>query len=180
MALPNSTGGQSQVSVSSVAQAHEELTYRVIGAAMRVHNQLGPGLKEVMYQRALSAAMQDAGLSFEEEKPYKVEFDGSQIGLLYVDHLVEDAIVVEEKAFPHLLTNEDVAQVITYLTVTGAPLGLLLNFGRKRLQYKRILPPSNAEDWRARARRYAWQPAEARREHPLIRSESADRLAEVP
>jgi hypothetical protein len=83
--------------------------------------------------------------------------------------------VVEEKSFPHLLTDEEVAQVITYLAATGAAVGLLLNFGRGRLQYKRILPPAKFEEWQNRARRYAWKPKDARPAYPFIRSSSVDR-----
>ena len=162
------------VTPSAAATAHADVTYRIIGAAMKVHNELGPGLKEIIYQRALSQAMLAEGLSFEEEKAFQVEMDGAQVGLLYLDHFVEESVVVEEKALSHLLTSDETAQVITYLAVSEAPLGLLLNFGRGKLEHKRILPPKKFADWRARAGRYAWQPAEARQANPLIRSISAD------
>lgn len=98
--------------------------------------------------------MEGAGLSFEAEKPFEVAFDGTRIGRLIIDHLVEDSIVVEEKALSHLLTNDEVAQVVTYLAATGAPIGLLLNFGRPRLQYRRILPPRKLDLWQDRVRRF--------------------------
>jgi GxxExxY protein len=169
------------VTQSEVAARFEPVTYKVIGAAMRVHNALGPGLKEVHYHNALSAELRDSGLSFEDEKPLEVTLPGERVGLLYIDHFVEDAVVVEEKAFSHLLTNEELAQVLTYLAVSGAPIGLLINFGRRRLEYKRILPPKKFEEWRERAARYAWRPddvLQADRDrlsavHPLIRSTSA-------
>ena len=164
----------SAVTPSLAAQAHEDVTYRIIGAAMKVHNQLGPGLKEEIYQAALSEAMKEAGLSFETEKLIQVLLDETQVGLLYLDHFVEDWVVIEEKALAHLLTNDEVAQMITYLAVTKAPLGLLLNFGRTRLEYKRILPPKKFADWRERAARYAWRPNETRSFSQLIRSPSAD------
>jgi GxxExxY protein len=126
---------------------------------MEVHNQLGPGLKEVAYHRAMSARMERVGLSFEEEKPVEIEMDGTRAGLLYLDHLVEGVVVVEEKALSHMLTSEEVAQVITYLAATDLPVGLLVNFGRRRLEYKRVLPPRKLEGWRDRIRRYLWQPS---------------------
>ena len=170
---------------SHVADGFAETTYKIIGAAMRVHNELGLGLKEAAYQRALSVAMRDAGLSFEEEKPLEITFGEEEVGLLYLDHFVEDAIVVEEKAVSHLMTDEEMAQVITYLAVTEAPLGLLINFGRRSLEYKRILPPKKFDDWKKRAARYAWRPPETRVEtakqaNPLIRSKSADQPTEMP
>jgi GxxExxY protein len=154
---------------------HKLLTYRIIGAAMRVHNELGPGLKEAMYQRGLSLALEEDGLSFEAEKPLEVRLDGSQVGLLYLDHFVEGSIIVEEKALSHLLRRDEVAQVITYLAVSNAPVGLLINFGRKRLEYKRILPPTKFADWRRRAARYVWQPSQPANAYPFIRSSSVDR-----
>ena len=132
----------------------EDLTYKVIGAAMQAHNALGPGLKEATYQRALSLEMEKAGLSFETEKAVAISIDGSQVGRLYLDHLVEGQLVVEEKALSHLLTQEEIAQVITYLCATGTQVGLLLNFGRKRLEYKRIFPPKNVGRYRERINRY--------------------------
>jgi len=82
--------------------------------------------------------------------------------LLYLDCLVEDEVVVELKAFPQLLTKEETAQVITYLAATGKSVGLLFNFVRKRLEFKRIFPPKTAEEWQGRIERYLWRPAETR------------------
>jgi GxxExxY protein len=143
------------MAIAGLSMAHQQITYRVIGCAMDVHNHLGPGLKEAAYHRALSASLTDAGLSYEEEKPVDVLFESTRVGRLYLDHVVEGTVVVEEKALSHLLTNDELAQVITYLAATGLPVGLLLNFGRQRLQYRRILPPRNVDSWRDRARRYA-------------------------
>ena len=149
------------------AKPLEDLTYRVIGAAMKVHNTLGPGLKEAAYQKALSLEMEAAGLSFEAERPVEIFVDGTSIGLLYVDHIVEAQLILEEKAFFHLLTNEEIAQVITYLCATGLKVGLLLNFGRRRLEYKRISPPKNVDRWPERINRYLWKPKETLSVNPL-------------
>ncbi len=139
--------------------SHQDLTYRIIGCAMKVHNKLGPGLKEITYHKAMSVHMAEDGLSFEEERPVEIDLDGTAVGLLYLDHLVEGSVVVEEKALSHLLTSEEIAQVITYLAATGLPVGLLLNFGRRTLQYKRILPPTKLDAWRQRIARYVWTPS---------------------
>ena len=139
----------------------EDVTYKIIGAAMAVHNGLGPGLKENAYQRALSLELENAGLSFEEEKHIEIFMDGAGVGLLYLDHLVEGTVVVEEKAFSHLLTDEETAQVITYLAATGLQVGILLNFGRRRLEHKRIFPPRSVSAWRDRISRYLWRPKHA-------------------
>jgi hypothetical protein len=102
---------------------HQELTYKIIGAAMAVYNELGPGYKEEIYQKALS-----------------ILFKGTQVGLHYLDFLVEDKVVVEIKALSNL-DNFCEAQVISYLKASGCEVGLLINFGEGKLIYKRILPP---------------------------------------
>lgn len=140
----------------------DRLTYPAIGAAMRVHNRLGPGLKEAFYQKALAMEIESAGLSCISEQPVQIDFDEGHVGLLYLDHLVENQLIVEVKAFSHLLTKEEEAQVITYLCATGNKVGLLINFGRKRLEYRRIFAPKNIEGWRQRIRRYVWLPPAAR------------------
>jgi len=146
---------------------HAEITYAVIGCAMRVHNTLGPGLKEAVYQKALSLELEAAGLSYEAERPIEIEVDGTAVGLLYVDHLVEGRVVVEEKALSHLVTNDEIAQVITYLCALELDVGLLINFGRRALEYKRILPPEDVTRWQDRIHRYLWRPPESASVHPL-------------
>jgi GxxExxY protein len=139
---------------------HQDITYRIIGSAMRIHNRLGPGLKEQHYQRALTIEMREAGLKVSEEHHIDI-YDGDRwLGRLYLDQLVEDCLVVEVKAFSHMLTDEEVAQVICYLAATGLKVGILLNFGRKRLEYRRILAPKKLDAWRERIRRYLWKPKE--------------------
>jgi GxxExxY protein len=101
--------------------------------------------------------MHEEGLSFEAEKRVQLACDGKRIGLLSIDHLVEGAVVVEVKALSHLLTSDEISQVVTYLAATNLPVGLLLNFGRTRLEYRRILPPRKLS-WPNRIRRYL-QPA---------------------
>jgi GxxExxY protein len=125
---------------------------------MAVHNELGPGLKEGFYQRALAVKFEEAGLSHAEEKAIEIHVDGVRIGLLYLDHLVNDSVVVEIKALPHKLTDDELGQVITYLGATGHKIGLLINFGRKSLEFRRVLPSTHRERWRSRIRRYVWNP----------------------
>ena len=134
---------------------HQDFTYRIIGCAMKVHNDLGPGLRELHYHRALSQAMEEDGLNFAPQWPFRVEFGDKKVGTLYIDHLVEEKVIVEEKALSHLLTADEVGQVVTYLAATGMPVGLLLNFGRPSLEYKRILPPQKFNTCRKRIGRYS-------------------------
>jgi GxxExxY protein len=140
---------------------HQEPTYEIIGEAMRVHSPLGPGLKELHYQRDLIAELRSAGYEVEEE--YFVEiWDGDTwLGRLYLDVLVNSFVVVECKSFPHMLTDEEIAQVILYLAVTGLSVGLLFNFGRRRLEYRRILPPRVLDGWQMKVGRFLWRPESA-------------------
>ena len=140
---------------------HHDLCYRIIGAAMDVHNRLGPGLREVHYQRALMMRLAELGLDAVAEYPVKVMVDDRFVGDLFMDCLVEDAVVVELKALSHLLTNDEVAQVITYLAASGKRVGLLFNFGRGRLEFKRIFPPKARVDWEGKVGRYLSRPSES-------------------
>ena len=95
----------------------------------------------------MTAVLIEDGLKVSEEHFVEI-YDGDHwLGRLYLDELVEDCVIVEMKAFSHMLTNEEVGQVICYLAATGKKVGLLINFGRRRLEYKRILPPRSLEGW---------------------------------
>jgi GxxExxY protein len=122
-----------------------DLSYRIIGAAMAVHNAIGPGYKEEIYERAFAAELTRRGISAQNQYPVEVEHSGTPVGLFYLDLFVESVVVVEIKAFGHQLTNDELAQIINYLKATGAPLGLLFNFGRRRLQYRRVFPGKAGE-----------------------------------
>ena len=116
-----------------------DLTYR-ISAAMAVHNRIGPGFKEEVYEKALAVELANQNIAAERQYPISVEYGGEQVGLFYLDLFVEGMVVVEVKAMAHQLTNDERAQVINYLKAAGAPVGLLFIFGRRALEYKRIFP----------------------------------------
>jgi GxxExxY protein len=137
---------------------YQDITYKIIGAGMRIHGRLGPGLKEEHYQRALAIELRQMELAVSEEYYFEIHDKDEWLGRLYLDLLVEDSVIVETKAFPHLLTNEEIAQVICYLAATGLKVALLLNFGRRRLEYKRILPPRILDGWQERIQRFLWRP----------------------
>lgn len=118
-----------------------KLTYEINGAAMAVHNQLGPGLKEEVYEKALWVELNQRGIMTERQVQVLVEHGGETVGVFYLDLLAEDQVVIEVKALSHFLTNDELAQVINYLIASGKPVGLLFNFGRRKLEYRRILPP---------------------------------------
>ena len=117
-----------------------DLTYRIIGAAMQVHNTLGMGYKEEVYETALESELNKRGIPVTRQYPVPIEYNQEQVSLFYLDLFVDNKVIVEVKAFSHLLTNDERAQVINYLKATGASIGLLFNFGRRKLEYKRIFP----------------------------------------
>jgi GxxExxY protein len=116
---------------------HKELTERIIGCAMTVHNVLGNGFQEVIYQRALAIEMAKRGLTFAREMEMPIYYDGENIGARRVDFFVENLIMVELKA---LIDLEEVhlAQAMNYLEAYRVEIGLLINFGSKSLQFKRV------------------------------------------
>jgi len=114
-----------------------EITRKIIGCAMQVHNTLGSGFQEVIYQRALAIEMRYVGLSFEREMEMPIFYRDEQIGTRRVDFFVEDCVMVELKATSKL---EDVhkAQAINYLEAYDIADGLLINFGSMSLEFKRL------------------------------------------
>lgn len=136
---------------------YDGLSYRIIGAAMDVHRALGPGFPEVVYHRALAIALQKAGLRAETQRPVDVAYESEIVGHGVADVLVEDAIPVELKAIEALSPTHE-AQVISYLVALGREVGLLLNFGTAKLEYKRIIPPFSVQSSHAhQARVEAWK-----------------------
>jgi len=120
---------------------HSELTGKIIGCAMEVHRALGNGFQEVIYQRALDIEMKMQGLTASREHEMDIFYKGIKIGNRRVDFFVEEKVMVEIKAVVQL---EDVhlAQAINYLEAYGLEVGLLLNFGNRSLQYKRVMKPA--------------------------------------
>lgn len=117
---------------------YKEITGRVIGAAMQVHKVLGNGFQEVIYQRALQIEMPYFDLSFKYEFDMPIFYRNEQIGTRRVDFLVEDVVSLEIKA---IIKLEDVhlAQAINYLEAYHIEVGLLINFGSKSLEIKRLI-----------------------------------------
>lgn len=114
-----------------------DITRKIIGCAMKVHSALGNGFQEVIYQRALAIEMQKEGLEFQREMEMTIFYDGIDIGTRRVDFFEEDKVMVELKALEKL---EDVhkAQAINYCEAYNIADGLLINFGAKSLEFKRV------------------------------------------
>lgn len=118
----------------------EEITYKIIGCAMKVHNTLGNGFQEVIYQRCLAIELERAGLKFGREVEQAIFYEGIDVGTRRADFVVEEKIIVELKA---IITLEDVhlAQAKNYVVAYDFPTGLLINFGATSLQYKKVFNP---------------------------------------
>lgn len=127
----------------------QQLTEQIIGCAMKVHSTLGPGFLESVYQKALAHELRKAGLNLECEKPITVRYDGVVVGDFAADMLVEDRVMLELKANQALVPANEV-RLVNYLTATGIEVGLLLNFGAERLEFKRktrtYRPKKNRQD----------------------------------
>lgn len=125
--------------------ADEELTKKVIGCAFKVHNSLGSGFLEKVYENALRIELSRAGLRVEQQIPIQVYYQGEVIGDFVSDLLVEKRLVVELKAIEKL-TKLHEAQLVNYLTATGLDIGLLINFGKSvqiKRKYKNFKPKMN-------------------------------------
>jgi GxxExxY protein len=116
---------------------YAETTEKIIGCAMKVHSTLGNGFQEVIYQRCLAIEMEKQGIAFSREYEMPIHYNGIEVGTRRVDFLVEEKISVELKALTKL---EDVhlAQAINYLEAYNLEVGLLINFGTRSLEFKRL------------------------------------------
>jgi len=116
---------------------YKDLTHKIIGAAMEVHKALGNGFQEVIYQRALAIELSERNINYSREHEMSIQYKGQDIGTRRVDFFVEEKIMVEIKA---LINLEDVhlAQAMNYVEAYHLEIGLLINFGAKSLQFKRV------------------------------------------
>jgi GxxExxY protein len=119
---------------------HEELSGKIIGAAMEVLNQLKPGLDEKLYERAMMMELKRRGHVVEVQNSFPVFYRGELIGNLVPDLIVDNAVIVDPKVVA-CFTETHVAQMIGYLNITGLDLAILINFKNARLEWKRVLRP---------------------------------------
>ncbi len=117
----------------------KEESYKIIGACMEVHRELGNGFLEGVYQEALEIEFKNQGIPYEREKELKIYFKGIELRKRYnADFICYEKIIVETKALSNL-TDDHLGQVLNYLKATQFKLGLLVNFGQPKLEYKRIV-----------------------------------------
>ena|SRR5690554_1763002 len=115
----------------------DDLTYLINGCAMKVHNSMGSGFQEVVYQRCLSIELDRAGIKHKREVEQTIYYDGIEVGTRRADFVIDDKIIVELKALPEI-ENLHIAQIRNYLVAYNFPIGLLINFGGESLQFKKI------------------------------------------
>ena len=117
----------------------KELTQRVIGAAMEVHKVLGCGFLEAVYQEALEIELRERGIRFSRQPETKIQYKSHTLSKTYQpDMLVEDRLFVELKALDRISAAEE-SQLLNYLKATGIKVGLLINFGARSLEWKRMV-----------------------------------------
>ncbi len=116
---------------------YEQLTHKIIGCAMKVHSAIGNGFQEVIYQRALAIEFRYEGVEFTREHEMQIYYRDEEIGTRRVDFFVEQNIMVEIKAISHL-EEAHLAQAMNYLQAYNLPVGLLINFGARSMEFKRV------------------------------------------
>jgi GxxExxY protein len=116
----------------------EELSKRIIGAAINVHRELGPGFLESIYEEALKIELPRLGLHYDSQKEIMIKYLSVEVGLHRLDLLIENVIIVELKAVTKL-ADIHFAQLRSYLKATGLKVGLLLNFAKPTLEIKRVV-----------------------------------------
>lgn len=119
---------------------HCHLTKSILKCCFEVINTLGTGFLESVYKNSLQIALLDSGLKADPDRGFEVVFRGRKVGIFVPDLIVENAVIIELKTCEYLLAAHQ-AQLINYLAVTDVQVGLLVNFGKKRLEYKRVHHP---------------------------------------
>ncbi|MDI6761745.1 MAG: GxxExxY protein [Thermodesulfobacteriota bacterium] len=115
-----------------------DLTNKIIELAIKVHKKLGPGFIEKIYEKALSHELNKEGIKYEKQKSIRVKYDEILLGDQRVDMIIEDKIIVELKAVSEL-NDIHQAQMLSYLKAADKKVGLILNFGKPKLEIKRVI-----------------------------------------
>ena len=124
--------------VAKTAKELNDLSNHIIGLAIGIHKRLGPGFQEKIYQEALLKEFKKDGMEYEKQKIIRVDYDGQSLGNQRIDLLVDEEIILEIKACSKIIPiYRD--QLISYLKTTDKRLGLILNFGRSKLEIKRVV-----------------------------------------
>jgi len=117
---------------------YKDLSYKIVGLAMRVHSKLGYGFLEKVYENALMVLFRREGIEAKQQAPITVYFEEEVVGNYYADILVEDKVILEIKSVENII-DAHIAQTLNYLKATGLRLAIILNFSKEKLKYKRIV-----------------------------------------
>lgn len=117
---------------------YKELSYKIVGLAMQVHRELGPGFLERVYENSMMIMFEENGIPAQAQLPIKVHFHGRIVGDYIADILVDNSIILELKAQERLMLVHK-AQTLNYLRATNLRLAILLNFGKASLEYERFV-----------------------------------------
>jgi len=122
-----------------VIKNKDPLTEKIIACAYKVHSQLGPGFNENIYHNALKIALEERGLKYQTERSFNISFQGKDIGRFRLDLIIEDKVVTEVKALTGNIPTIFELQVLSYLKASGYKVGLLINFGNRSCQVRRLM-----------------------------------------
>ena len=115
---------------------YRELTEKIIGCAYRIYNKMGFGFLESVYEKCMLIELREEGLSAEAQKPITVFYNKELVGEFIADIIVENTVVLELKSVKRIVQAHEV-QLVNYLVATGKPVGLILNFGERKVEIKR-------------------------------------------
>ena len=121
---------------------YKKITETIIGCAYRVYNKMGFGFLESVYEKCLLIEMRKVGLDMEPQKPITVYYEGKVVGQFIADIIVNDAVIIELKSVRRIIKAHEV-QLVNYLVAPGKPVGLILNFGEKKVEIKRKVKDLN-------------------------------------
>jgi GxxExxY protein len=129
-----------RINTDGASLLYRDETYKVIGICMEVHRNLGHGFLEIVYKDALEYELKKRNLIYDREKEYKIQYKEIILShKFYADFVIEESVILELKAAAGGLADHQVAQTINYLKVSGCKIGLLVNFGCSRLEYRRLI-----------------------------------------
>ncbi|MBK8522596.1 MAG: GxxExxY protein [Ferruginibacter sp.] len=119
---------------------HEDISYGIIGGCMRVHTFLGHGFLEIVYKDAMQIEFAESEIDFTREKEFDINYKGIILPhKFYADFFVMGSVIVEAKATKDGISNDFIAQTLYYMKVSGCSLGLIVNFGKSNLEFKRLV-----------------------------------------
>ena len=121
---------------------HKEMTEKIIGCAYRVYNKMGFGFLESVYENCLMIELGKVDLKADQQKEIKVYYESEEVGVFTADIIVENTVIVELKSIKRLIQAHEV-QLVNYLVATNKPVGLLLNFGERKVEVKRKVKDLN-------------------------------------